>query len=325
TARDTAASAWRRGSGIGGRGSGRTDRIGRLGPRPDSRHTRYPIRSVRRGGEGGALDLGEGVEGGLGVRFLLGAAPRRREAVVVDLGGDLEALVVVGTLLVEQVVPRGAPELPLGHVLQLRLRVRGDRLPGHPLDLRLDEPQHEPLRLVPPAVQKDRRDQRLEHVGEHVRRDLAAGADALAQKQEAAQPLFPAELGARLAADDHGLDLRQVALLVVGELEVELFAGDQPQDAIAEELQSLVRCGASIRAGGVGEGGSEQFGSAESVADRVLAVVEDGPFSGGGGQFRRRHDSDYTGRNKNVSVWEAYHRAGSASTLRPWRRLVDPG
>src|SRR5262249_49024947 len=92
-----------------------------------------------------------------------------------------------------------------------------------------------------------------------------------------------------------------------------------------EERQSGVGCGASVRGGGVGEGGSEQFGSAESVADRVLAVVEDGPFSGGGGQFRRRHDSDYTGRNKNVSVWEAYYRAGSASTLRPWRRLVDPG
>ena len=66
-------------------------------------------------------DVGESVEGGLELGFLLGPSPGGREAMLADLRRDLEALVVVRPLLVEDEVARGAAVLALGDGLELDL------------------------------------------------------------------------------------------------------------------------------------------------------------------------------------------------------------
>ena len=63
-------------------------------------------------------DLGQGVHGRPLLGLLLGAAPGAGVGVAADHRGDLEALAVVGALLVEQDVLRRRVELALGDLLQ---------------------------------------------------------------------------------------------------------------------------------------------------------------------------------------------------------------
>src|SRR5205823_2438071 len=68
-----------------------------------------------------AVDLGQGVHGGLLLGLLLVPPPGGGIALPANERGDLEAFAVVGTLLVEEVVLRRGAELALGHLLQQRL------------------------------------------------------------------------------------------------------------------------------------------------------------------------------------------------------------
>ena len=93
------------------------------------------------------------------------------------------------------------------------------------------------------------------------------------------------------------LDLGQVAFLVVGKAQVELFTRHQAEDGVAEEFQAFVGGEAGVGAGGVGQGGAEQFGLAEMVADRVLALFQNLGFAAGG-QFLL-HDLRRSGTRRN--------------------------
>src|SRR5437764_1123910 len=76
-----------------------------------------PLRgaSIALEGDGLFVDLRQGVHGRLLFRFLLVAAPGGREARPARRGGDLEALAMVGPLLVEQIVLRRRAVLALHH------------------------------------------------------------------------------------------------------------------------------------------------------------------------------------------------------------------
>jgi hypothetical protein len=65
-------------------------------------------------------------------------------------------------------------------------------------------------------------------------------AEALAEEEIVAQADFLAEAGTGLAAHHGRLDLRQVAFLVIGKSLEKHLAGDEPQDAIAQELEPFV-------------------------------------------------------------------------------------
>ena len=97
---------------------------------------------------------------------------------------------------------------------------------------------------------------------------------ALAQEQEIAEVELPADAGAGAPADDDRLDLGQVAFLVVGKAQVELFAGDQAEHGVAEEFQAFVGGEAGIGAGSVRQAGPEQIRLAKAVADGVLAFFQ---------------------------------------------------
>jgi hypothetical protein len=74
---------------------------------------------------------------------------------------------------------------------------------------------------------------------------------AAAEDEVFAQVERLGEAGAGASADDDRLDLGEVAFLVIGEAEVELLAGDQAEDRVAEELHPLVRRQARVGPGGV--------------------------------------------------------------------------
>jgi hypothetical protein len=79
-------------------------------------------------------------------------------------------------------------------------------------------------------------------------RDTCAVLDEFRAQVEAAP-----DDGAALTRDDVRADLREPALLVVGELLVELLRDREPEDAVAEELEPLVRSRAILGPGRVRE------------------------------------------------------------------------
>src|SRR5262249_10513346 len=101
---------------------------------------------------------------------------------------------------------------------------------------------------------------------------------------------FLTEPGTRLATDDDGFHLRQIAFLIVRESLKELLARDQTQDAVAEEFEPLVGRGAGVGAGRVSQRRPQQFRPFETVADCVLTVIEYGALSVTGRSVQRRHE-----------------------------------
>ena len=76
---------------------------------------------------------------------------------LIDLGGDLEALVVIGALLVEHTILGGIAELPLRDLLQDRLMVAVPPL-GRVLDLGDEIFEDEHFRGFEPAIEVNGRD-----------------------------------------------------------------------------------------------------------------------------------------------------------------------
>ena len=76
------------------------------------------------------------------------------------------------------------------------------------------------------------------------------------------------------AADDDGLDARQVALGVIGEAAVEIIGDGGAEDGIAEELQPLVAAAQFGLARGVRQRVRQQGAVAEPVAERRFEFGE---------------------------------------------------
>src|SRR4029077_9240475 len=74
-----------------------------------------------------ALDLRKRVHGGLLLGFFFVAAPGAGVNVAANGSGDFEALTVIGSLFVEELVLRRGPEFALGNLLQKRLIVAAVR------------------------------------------------------------------------------------------------------------------------------------------------------------------------------------------------------
>src|SRR5205085_2775991 len=120
--------------------------------------------------------LEEGRLGGEALRFLLrrGVAARPYGGVVLDLVD--EALVVVGAALLEQSVDRKGLPLALSDLLERRLVVvKGDLLGADGRDVLREDPPRDISRPVDSGVEVDRREDRLEGVGEERASKPAAG------------------------------------------------------------------------------------------------------------------------------------------------------
>ena len=110
------------------------------------------------------------------------------------------------------------------------------------------------------AIEIDRGDQRFVNVGQQIRRHPVVAGHALAEKQEVAEVEFLAEAGAGATADDRRFDFRQVAFLVVGKAQIELLAGDKPENRVAEKLHAFVGGEARVGAGRVRQGARRSSG-----------------------------------------------------------------
>ena len=189
------------------------------------------------------------------------------KAAAADLGGDLEALAVVGALFVEHLVAGRDAELALGELLQERLEVAAELAGDGRLDLGADVVQDELLGRGHAAVQVDRGDQRLERRGQHRARHLRVGRHAFAEDEVlvagARASLMRAHVS-RLTTTD--LILVSSPSEYSGYCMEQPFADDHAEDGVAEELHPLVRGEPVLHARGVGEGGLQQLQVAKRVA-----------------------------------------------------------
>ena len=144
----------------------------------------------------------------------------------------------------------------------------------HLRDLRLHPPAHEQARRLDPAIEIDRRDDRLEEIGEDRHRDGAVDRQPLADDEKFGEAELLADPATRLAAHDDRLDARQIPLERVRKNLVKGVADDEPQNRVAEKLEPLVRGESMGCARGVREGGKEDRLVAEGVADPLLAGDE---------------------------------------------------
>ena len=134
-------------------------------------------------------------------------------------------------------------------LLQLRLVV--DVLRGRVLDPARRTRRRSPCSIgSKPCSRKSARERRLEQRREHVAvareaRELVVREPTPRSASFVAELELPGDRGAALARDDVRADLRQPALGEVGEAVVERAGDRQLEDAVAEELQPLVRrpCG----------------------------------------------------------------------------------
>ena len=149
--------------------------------------------------------------------------------------------------------------------------VRPLRPARHLRDLRFHPPAHEPARRIDPTIEIDRRDDRLEEIGEDRHGNDAVDRQPLADDEKFGQAKLFADPATRLAAHDHRLDARQIPLERLRKNLVEGVADDEPQNRVAKKLQPLVRGEAMGSPRGMREGGKEDRLVAEGVADPLLA------------------------------------------------------
>ena len=95
------------------------------------------------------------------------------------------------------------------------------------------------------------------------------------EKLPEAQPL--ADDGAAVARDDVRADLGETALRLVREAGVQLLRDRQPEHAVPEELQTLVRVRAARSPGGMRESvmktlGRKRLDQSEELAPRLVAI-----------------------------------------------------
>lgn len=122
-----------------------------------------------------------------------------------------------------------------------------------------------------PAVEVDRRHDRLKHVGEHRIGYWPGNRQPLAHDQKVGEAQLAAQPAAGFAAHDDRFDPREIPLERFRERVKEPLADDESQDGIAEKLKPLVRGQTVLGARGMGDRRHEEVGIAKRVTDPPLA------------------------------------------------------
>ena len=167
-------------------------------------------------------------------------------------------------------------------MLEHRLVVVARLALGDEFDFRPDVPLDKVPRRLAAAVQVDRRHQRLEDVGQERRRDARVRGHALAENEKLLHSQRFADLRARLPADDHRFDFRQVAFEVLRILVKEKLADDGAENRVAEKFQPLVGGQAMLRPRGVRQGRLQEQLVAKLIADAPLTIGQQGGQRGCG-------------------------------------------
>jgi len=126
------------------------------------------------------------------------------------------------------------------------------------------------------AVKVDRRDNRFVHGGRQARRQFLPAAHPLAQTQQFGEPQLVADARTDLARDDRAFDLGHLALQILGELVVEVFAGHGAEDGVAEKFHPFVGAQAVGRRGGVRQGLGQQAGILKTVTQDLFGTASNG-------------------------------------------------
>ncbi len=133
--------------------------------------------------------------------------------------------------------------------------------------------------MLDAAIEIDRRDERFVTVGEQ--RLLLAAARlflAPAEKQVVAEAQTLGQPPERRGGNHRGLDLRFLALVMLGKLVEQEVGDEEPEHGVAQEFERLIVADAAadvlVCAGRVGHGVFEQPAVAEAIADRLLQGLE---------------------------------------------------
>ena len=144
---------------------------------------------------------------------------------------------------------------------------------------------HEVPRRIEPAIEEERTDRCLGRVREHRRppphaRLRLAGRD----RERRRQPRLLGDRGEHGLRDQQREPAAELAFLLLGEPLREPFRDQQPEHAVAHELQPLVRSGALrlaaplARRGAVRQRLAQQFRAPETMAEQSLGGAN--PFAG---------------------------------------------
>jgi hypothetical protein len=184
-----------------------------------------------------------------------------------------ERLVVVGPHLFDHPVLRQRQAPSLRQLLERGLEVAEQQVPLVDADDLVGEGALDHLaRGVDAAVEEDRRDDRLEQVGEQ-RVLLPPSGLLLADTQEDGIPHLEQARSRRQArrADQVGAHLRERSLVELREVAEEQVADDEPEHGIAQELERLVVPDGGVlglvRVRLVRQCPAEQVGPLEAVAE----------------------------------------------------------
>jgi hypothetical protein len=177
-------------------------------------------------------------------RFLAVDDRRARELALVRRPLDLEHRV------------RDVPALPRERLLQLRLVV--DVMRRRVVDPAREGGDDRSFDRLEPVLEEEGRERRLEQRGEDVLVpdepvELLVGQRPAPRCEPRREVELAGDRGAALPRDDVRADLREPALGELRVAEIQLAGDRELEDAVAEELEPLVRRGAIGRPGRVGE------------------------------------------------------------------------
>ncbi len=239
-------------------------------------------------------------------RLLGGAATDARLRAVDDRGRGEAALVRRAFDVDDRVRDAQVPPRELLLELGLVVDVLGERVVD-PIGERGEHDGPDELEAVLEVESPERRlDERRQDVsvdGEAL--GLLAGNGVPCTLDELpAEPEVSADGSAALARDDMRPELRKLPFRMLGEALVELAGDREAEDAVAEELQALVRVGAARRPGRVREDAGEallgeRFDQLEKL--RVARLRADGPTDGWRCNRRPARRSECPGRPRRRS------------------------
>ena len=172
--------------------------------------------------------------------LFLGGGPAARVAVFADLDADLEALGVVGALFVEEDIARCGAEGCLGVLLEDAFEVGLVSGGGGGGDIVLEVGDDELACAVDAGVEVEGADDGLEDGGGEGGGEVVGGLHPLAELEGVVEAELDGDLGADLSGDDCGFDFGELAFEECGEDLVEVFADEESEDGVAEELEAFV-------------------------------------------------------------------------------------
>src|ERR1043165_4608899 len=189
---------------------------------------------------------------------------------------DDEALVVIGSDLIDDVVLRKRQPLPLRELLQRGLVIVEEEVVGvDALDVVAERSLDERARGLDAGVEIDRRDHRFEEVRQQ--RVLLPPARLLladAEVDDLAHAVVARLGGEAGGAHEIRLDLRERPFIDRGKAMEEQVADDEAEDGVAEELERLVVADVAllrlVRVRLVRQRAREELAPREAVADALL-------------------------------------------------------